>query len=99
MNNFVKTRVVLNQTEGTFPDFNRREFPKTAIAIYEAARDSIEYQDKVVQMSVLSFPLNEAIQTAIRSKLRQPFKFYDEILSAKIVQGTMRLIPFSEDIQ
>lgn len=88
LQNLVKTSVVLNQTEGIFPDFNRKEFDKIAIAIYEAARDATIYNDKATMLNVLSYPLHELLTLTMHQKVKMPFRFYDRILGAKIAHGT-----------
>ena len=87
LQNKVKTRVVLNQTEGIFSDFNRKDFDKTAVAIYEAARDASVYNDKVTLMNVLSYPLHDLIAGTMHIKLQMPFRFYSHILGVDIRHG------------
>ena len=88
LQNFVKSSVVLNQTEGIFPDFKRSEFDKTAIAIYEAARDATIYNDKATMLSVLSYPLHELLTLTMHQKVKMPFRYYERILGAKIAHGS-----------
>lgn len=90
LQNIVKTRIVLNQTEGMFSDFNRREFDKISIAIYEAARDAAIHNDKITLMNVLSYPLNDMISSTMNLKVKLPFRFYDHILGSKIAHGRLQ---------
>jgi hypothetical protein len=57
--NFVKNRTVLNQTEGIFANFKRETFCQEAIEIYNEVKRAHELKNKFTLMQYVSFPIYE----------------------------------------
>lgn len=61
LQNFVKNRTVLNQTEGIFANFKRETFTEEAISIYLEVKRAHELKNKFTLMQYVSFPIYEVI--------------------------------------
>ena len=57
--NFVKNRTVLNQTEGVFSGFKRDKFGEEAIEIYKEVKQAHQIKNKITLMQYVSYPLYE----------------------------------------
>ena len=57
LTNNIKTRIVLNQTEGCFSNFKRKEFPDQAVNIYKDIKSAFQAQNKLILMQNVSYPL------------------------------------------
>ena len=57
--NFVKNRTVLNQTEGIFANFKRETFGQDAILIYNEVKRAHELKNKFTLMQYVSLPIYE----------------------------------------
>ena len=89
--NKIRTSLCLDLTEGVFSDFNRRKFDKTAILFYDRLADAFDKNNKTTLMSLLSFPLQQAFNASQKEDgLMMPFKFYDQVISAKLRQGNAK---------
>lgn len=92
LRNRMKNSVVLDQTEGVFPDFNRKEFGQQAIDIYERVQDAIDKNNKASLVALLSVPLHEAVSHLWKDyPLKLPFQFHHTILKSKLKQGKLFL--------
>lgn len=93
MQNMAKNRMVLNQTEGIFQGFNRKEFGPEAVHIYNLVAEFYKSQNKLELRNYLSYPLYNVLITSYKDKnLVLPFKF-DKAISASLYSARI----FSND--
>lgn len=86
----MKTNIVLDQTEGVFADFNRKEFNQQAIDIYERVQDAVEKSNKATLVALLSVPLQDAVGHIWKDyPLKLPFTFHEKVLKSKLRQGSL----------
>jgi hypothetical protein len=94
--NFVKNRTVLNQTEGIFANFKRETFGQDAILIYNEVKRAHELKNKFTLMQYVSFPIYEVFFCSQKTqallyqqkdpKLCLPFQWHKP-RSSKLLQG------------
>ena len=90
LRNRLKNNIVLDQTEGVFPDFNRKEFNQQAVDIYERVYDAIHKSNKATLAALLSIPLQDAVGHIWKDyPLQLPFEFHEKILKSKLRQGSL----------
>lgn len=90
LRNKLKNSIVLDQTEGVFTDFNRRDFNRTAIDIYQRVADAIAKNNKTTMVALLSVSMQEAVSQLFKDDpLTLPFTFYENVQKAKLRQGNL----------
>lgn len=93
LQNVVKNRTVLNQTEGVFAGFKRDKFGQEAIEIYNEVKRGHEVKNKITLMQYVSFPIYETLMNQHKDpKLVLPFRWYKP-KSSKLIQARI----FSHD--
>lgn len=86
----MKNSIVLDQSEGVFPGFSRKEFPLQAVEIYEQLNEALEKGNKTALISLLSIPMQDCFNQNFKEhQLKMPFIIYDTVLKAKLRQGTL----------
>eukprot|EP01015_Nassula_variabilis_P023309 TRINITY_DN4352_c0_g1_i7.p1 TRINITY_DN4352_c0_g1~~TRINITY_DN4352_c0_g1_i7.p1 ORF type:complete len:168 (-),score=21.29 TRINITY_DN4352_c0_g1_i7:131-634(-) len=87
LKNLIKTRFVINQTEGCFVDFKRKEFPAQAADIYLKVFEAYKRKDKVDLMKYLSIPLYDIFKISIKENKQLPFNLYPTISDVQLMQA------------
>jgi hypothetical protein len=86
LQNSLKNRNILNQTEGCFVDFKRHEFHHTAYGIYHEATLAYNKKDRVGLMRTLSSPLYDLSRHGLKSSnIVLPFQFYKDVEDIKLI--------------
>ena len=84
LQNTLKTRTVLNQSEGIYQGFNRKTFGIQAIDVYNRSFIAYNANNKVDLMKQVSFPLYNALLDGKNDpKIVLPFKFYKPISASQ----------------
>jgi len=70
-------------------DFKRTDFKEEAIYLYDELLYSLKKENKLELAQILSFPLHGAVVQHMKQRdTPLPFRLYDEVKDAKLLQGT-----------
>eukprot|EP00357_Protocruzia_adherens_P037721 CAMPEP_0115042932 /NCGR_PEP_ID=MMETSP0216-20121206/46562_1 /TAXON_ID=223996 /ORGANISM="Protocruzia adherens, Strain Boccale" /LENGTH=126 /DNA_ID=CAMNT_0002425145 /DNA_START=91 /DNA_END=468 /DNA_ORIENTATION=- len=84
--------------EQDFAHFKRKEFPDTAVDIYDDLLKAYKRRDKVELMRILSAEYYDIFKSSIRDKKPLPgIKLYKKILKASLVQSRTVALKNSTD--
>jgi len=83
------TSFYLSQVKGSFMDFNKSDFPTTAVGIYAKLRESAKKNDKAILQDVLTLPNYDLFKMCLKNRKPLPYQLYKEVAQAKIVHCRM----------